>query len=93
MISFKSCPKCLAGDLEEKSDQDGHYLRCVQCGKHFDSQGSPSNEVLNWTRTINSTTEPIRFSIKDALSVYQARAARSIGYETKSTKEVHLQRI
>ena len=93
MILFKSCPKCLAGDLEEQSDHDGHYLRCVQCGKHFDSQGSPSNEVLNWTRMMNSTTEPIRFSIKDAFNVYQARAAKSLGYETEPTKEVNLQRI
>jgi len=93
MIWFKSCPKCLAGDLEEKSDLEGHYLRCVQCGKHFDSQGARSNEVLNWTRTINSTTEPIRFSIKDAYSVYQARAAKPLGYEAESTKEVNLQRL
>ena len=93
MIWFKSCPKCLAGDLEEKSDREGHYLRCVQCGKHFDSQCSPSNEVLNWTRMMNSTAEPIRFSIKDAFNVYQARAAKSLGYETEPTKEVNLQRI
>ena len=93
MIWFKSCPKCLAGDLEEKSDGESRYLRCVQCGKHFESQGSPSNEVLNWTRTINSTTDPIRFSIKDAYSVYQARAAKSLGYEAESTKEVNLQRL
>ena len=93
MIRFKSCPKCLAGDLEEKSDHDGHYLRRVQCGKHFDSQVSPSNEVLNWTRTMNSTTELIRFSITYAFNVYQARVAKSIGYETESNKEVNLQRI
>ena len=93
MIRFKSCPKCLAGDLEEKSDRDGHYLRCVQCGKHFDPQDSLSNEVLYWTRMMNSTTEPIRFSIKDAFNVNQARAAKSLGYETKLTKEVNPQRI
>ena len=93
MIWFKSCPKCLAGGLEEKSDGEGRYLRCVQCGKHFESQGSPSNEVLNWTRMMSSTTEPIRFSINDAFNVYQARAAKSLGYEAESTKEVNLQRL
>ena len=93
MIWFKSCPKCLAGDLEEKSDGEGRYLRCVQCGKHFESQGSPSNQVLNWTRMMNSTTEPIRFSINDAFNVYQARAAKSLGNKPKLTKEVNLQRV
>lgn len=76
MIQFKSCPKCLNGDLEEKADYDGHYLRCMQCGKHLEPLVLQANEVLKWTGLIESATEPIHFSIQDAFNVYQARAAR-----------------
>ena len=32
MILFKSCPKCLTGDLMKSRDMFGEYIECVQCG-------------------------------------------------------------
>ena len=92
MIWFKSCPKCLDGDLEEKSDQDGPYLRCVQCGDYVEPQESQANDVFNWTKLISASTGPIRFSIQDAFNVYKARAARSLGPGTGLMQEVLKQR-
>ena len=76
MIRFKSCPKCLNGDLEERSDQHGRYLRCAQCGKHFEAPETQTNDVFDWAELIDSATEPIRFSIKNAFNVYMARVAK-----------------
>lgn len=92
MIWFKSCPKCSSGDLEEKSDQDVHYLRCVQCGEYIESENPEVNDVFKWTELISASAGPIRFSIQDALNVYKARAARSFGTETELMQEVLKQR-
>ena len=32
MILFKSCPKCMTGDLIKSRDMFGEYLECIQCG-------------------------------------------------------------
>lgn len=32
VIYFKSCPRCLSGDMAEGSDTWGAYKLCVQCG-------------------------------------------------------------
>ena len=32
MVLFKSCPKCITGDLLKSEDMFGAYLECVQCG-------------------------------------------------------------
>ena len=32
MMFFKSCPKCIDGDLIKNDDHFGPYLKCVQCG-------------------------------------------------------------
>ncbi len=31
MLLLKTCPRC-RGDLQEKSDVNGRFLSCVQCG-------------------------------------------------------------
>ena len=32
MILFKSCPKCMTGDLIKAQDMFGAYVQCIQCG-------------------------------------------------------------
>ena len=32
MMLFKSCPKCIAGDLIKSADMFGEYVECIQCG-------------------------------------------------------------
>jgi uncharacterized membrane protein YvbJ len=34
MFWLKCCPRC-GGDLNEDSDQYGHYIACVQCGHYL----------------------------------------------------------
>jgi hypothetical protein len=31
---LKSCPRC-GGDMNEDSDQYGHYIACIQCGHYL----------------------------------------------------------
>ncbi len=32
MVSFKACPRCLAGDVVRERDTFGWYDLCLQCG-------------------------------------------------------------
>lgn len=32
IMFFKSCPRCIEGDLVKNDDHFGAYLKCVQCG-------------------------------------------------------------
>ena len=34
MLWLKSCPKC-RGDLQQRNDQYGSYVACLQCGREF----------------------------------------------------------
>ena len=71
MIWFKSCPKYLNGDLEEKTDQDGRYLRCIQFGKHFESWDPRANEVM-MTPVPSELGSPALVSIKAIGAVQSA---------------------
>ena len=75
MIRFKSCPKCHTGDLEEMSDHDGDYLRCLQCGNHIQPQAALSDGVVCWSKLIEGAAEPMRLRAQDAFNAYMARAA------------------
>ena len=37
MIYFKACPKC-RGELYQDRDAYGHFRKCLQCGRIFESQ-------------------------------------------------------
>lgn len=32
MILFRSCPRCVSGDLIKTKDAFGEYMECAQCG-------------------------------------------------------------
>ena len=39
MVSFKACPRCLAGDVIRERDTFGWYDLCLQCGFVKDLKG------------------------------------------------------
>ena len=46
MIKFKSCPKCVNGDLVLGQDVFGWYLKCIQCAHLIDMVPMPATGEL-----------------------------------------------
>ncbi len=42
MIKFKSCPKCVQGDLVLGRDVYGWYMKCFQCAQIVDMVAAPA---------------------------------------------------
>ena len=51
-LMFKSCPRCVEGDVYRDRDEYGEYLDCVQCGWMFDLPRE--DRVQEWRRTAAS---------------------------------------
>ena len=56
MIKFKSCPRCVQGDLVLGRDLYGRYMQCIQCAHMVDMVAAPVKEELS--RQLASLTEP-----------------------------------
>ena len=56
MVLFKSCPKCMTGDLIKAEDMFGAYLECMQCGF-----------VKDLTQVQQPAAQPVEASDVDAL--------------------------
>ena len=52
IILFKSCPRCIAGDLSLEGDIYGYFWSCVQCGMVIDIE--KNDPVLN--RVVSAPT-------------------------------------
>ena len=46
MIKFKSCPKCVRGDLVLGRDVYGWYMQCIQCAHIVETAASPAKQEI-----------------------------------------------
>ena len=59
MVSFKACPRCLAGDVVREGDTFGWYDLCLQCGFVKDLKG-PNDVVIVLTEgSTDREREPV----------------------------------